>query len=74
MGKMLETPWFEFCQSIVILLILINNREVITPDFSHFVTCIVEDEAHFICVMLYWLLWKCFLVPDSQAEKMKDNA
>lgn len=51
-----------------------NNRESITPDFSHFVTCMVEDEAHFICVMLYWLHWKCFLIPDALEEKMKDNA
>ena len=34
----------------------------------------VEEEAYFICVMLYWLLWKCFLIVDPQFEKMKDNA
>lgn len=73
-ARMLETPWFEFCQSMVMLVILMNNREAITPDFAHFITCMVEDEVHFICVMLYWLLWKCFLVPDPIFEKMKDDA
>jgi hypothetical protein len=70
----METPWFEFLLSIFILCMLINYREVITPDFIHFVTCMVDEEAHFICVMGYWLFWKCFLMPDPMVEKMSDSA
>lgn len=70
----METPVFDFFQSVFILLVLINYREVITPDFIHFITCMVDEEAHFICIMLYWMFWKCFLMPDPQLEKMHDTA
>lgn len=47
-------------------MILLYYREILTPDFIHFVSSIVDDEAHFICITVYWLTWKCFLVPPEQ--------
>ena len=64
--KLRSNPFFDFGESIGIFVILIYYREILTPDFIHFVTCIVDDEAHFICITVYWLVWKCFLVPPEQ--------
>ena len=59
-----ENPWIDCIFSIVILSAMINFREHITPDMLHFVSSMVDDEVHFICIMGYWLLWKCFLKFD----------
>ena len=64
--KLRSNPFFDFGESIGIFVILIYYREILTPDFIHFVTCIVEDEAHFICITVYWLIWKCFMIPPEQ--------
>lgn len=45
---------------------LITYRKQLTPDFIHFITCVVEEEADFVCIMGYWCFWKCFLVMDPQ--------
>jgi hypothetical protein len=70
-------PVFDFFESIAILVIMIYYREIITPDFIHFITCIVDEEAHFICVTIYWMVWKCFLMPEdaniSQAAKVEQR-
>lgn len=60
-----DVPIIEFIISITILLILIDQREVVTPDTMHFVSSMVDDEVHFICIMIYWLTWKCFLIQDE---------
>lgn len=74
---MMSSPWFDFCESITLLVVMINYREILTPDFIHFVTCIVEDEAHFICITVYWLVWKCFFIPEDQnisdAQKIEER-
>jgi hypothetical protein len=68
-----STPWFEFFESIAILTQLIRYRDCLTPDFIHFVTCVVEDEAHFVCITLYWLFWKCFLTIDPNLVNKYDT-
>lgn len=46
-------------------MLLISFREELTPDFLHFVTCMEEEQGHFIWIMLVWLLYKNFLSLDS---------
>jgi len=53
-----------FFFSILLLCVLIKYRDPLTPDFLHFTTCMVEEEAHFIWVMFLWLSYKCFLDVD----------
>ena len=60
-------------ESIAILTQLIRYRDCLTPDFIHFITCVVEDEAHFVCVTLYWLFWKCFLTIDPNLINKYDT-
>ena len=61
----------KFITSIVILLVLVYSREAVTPDFIHFIMSVVDDEAHYICVMYYWLFWKCFLLEDYNIVNLK---
>lgn len=60
-----DNIWIDFILSIGILAGMINHRESITPDVLHFISSMVDDEVHFICIMAYWLLWKCFLTLDE---------
>jgi len=60
-----DLPLIDFTLSITILLLLIEKREIITPDVLHFISSMVDDEVHFICIMVYWLTWKCFLLVDE---------
>ena len=60
-----DLPVIDFTLSITIMLALIEKREVITPDVLHFISSMVDDEVHFICIMIYWLTWKCFLLQDE---------
>ena len=52
---------------------MMKYRDCLTPDFIHFVTCVVEDEANFVCIMLYWLFWKCFLTVDPNVINKYDT-
>ena len=54
-------PFVDFFWSIGLLVILIKYRDGLTPDILHFVTCVVEEEAHFIWIMMFWLVYKCSL-------------
>lgn len=39
----------------------------------HFTTCLHEEEAHFIWVMLLWLTYKCFLSLDTAQEALMSS-
>ena len=54
-------PFCDFFWSIGLLVVLIGYRDSLTPDVLHFVTCVVEEEAHFIWIMIFWLTYKCSL-------------
>jgi hypothetical protein len=43
-------------------------REEITPDFWHFITCLTEEEGHYICCFIYWMIYKCFLLDAYTIE------
>ena len=45
-----------------LLALLLKNRDQLTPDFFHFITCVVEEEGHHLCVFAYWATYKCFLL------------
>jgi hypothetical protein len=66
-------PFIDFFWSIGLLVTLIWLREPLTPDVLHFVTCMVEEEAHFLWVMGYWLCYKCSLT-ISPEEKVLMSA
>jgi hypothetical protein len=53
------------------LELLFAYRDELTPDFIHFLMSVVEDEAHYICIMSYWLFWKCFLLEDHNKVLQK---
>ena len=57
-------PFFNFFASIVLLCILIQNRDAATPDIMHIITNLETDEVHYMWIMLLWLTFKCYLVPD----------
>jgi len=61
----------SFLISILFLCGLIKYRERVTPDFFHFITCVVEEEVHFTCIMVIWLTWKCWLSADTKEDKIK---
>ena len=63
--KVWNGPFCDFFYSIGILSLLIQVREPLTPDFLHFITCVVEEEAHFLWIMMFWLMYKCSLELDS---------
>mmetsp|Transcript_15737 Transcript_15737/g.26545 ORF Transcript_15737/g.26545 Transcript_15737/m.26545 type:complete len:262 (+) Transcript_15737:575-1360(+) len=52
---------FDFLSSICVFSVLVVFREEVTPDLIHFLTCMVEEEAHFVWIMFLWLNFKCFL-------------
>jgi len=54
----------DFVFSIVLFCFFIAYREELTPEFFHFVTCMVEEEGHFIWIMFLWLTYKCYLTMD----------
>mmetsp|Transcript_19188 Transcript_19188/g.29391 ORF Transcript_19188/g.29391 Transcript_19188/m.29391 type:complete len:361 (+) Transcript_19188:10-1092(+) len=72
--SVLDTPWFSFFMSIALFSFLIWMREELTPDFFHFVTCMVEEEGHFIWIMYLWLNYKCFLRMDSTSSRFLSDA
>lgn len=59
-----ESPIAESIFSVALICILVVYREETTPEFLHFVTCVVDEEVHFCFVMLVWLFWRCFLEPE----------
>jgi hypothetical protein len=60
-------PLFDFFYSIAILVMLIIVRDDATPDFLHFMSCVVEEEAHFIWIMFLWIIFKCSLKIDENS-------
>ena len=50
--------------SVALLTVLLWFRDPITPEFSHFVTAIVDEEAHCVFIIILWLLFRNFLEPD----------
>lgn len=75
--KMVEAfvqgPVASFFFSIATLTTLILIRDPLTPDMFHFTTCLHEEEAHFIWVMLLWLTYKCFLSLDTAQEALMSS-
>jgi hypothetical protein len=61
-----DGPFVDFFWSIGLLVILIKVRDSLTPDILHFITCVVEEEAHFIWIMMFWLFYKCSLTLSDQ--------
>jgi len=55
----------DFALSIAILTLLIVFRENLTPAFLHQMSSMTENEVYYICMMSYWLFWKCFLNCDK---------
>jgi hypothetical protein len=70
LDRFFQSPAFEFLVSIGLLSLLITFREDLTPDLLHFVTCMVEEEGHFLWVMLLWLSFKCFLSLDPSQTSL----
>jgi hypothetical protein len=54
--------------SILCLIGMHIYREEITPDFWHFVTCLTEEEGHYLCCFIYWMIYKCFLLDAYTIE------
>ena len=52
--KLRSNPFFDFGESVGICVILIYYREILTPDFIHFVSCIIFHIGHifFICIIV----------------------
>jgi hypothetical protein len=48
-------------------------REPLTPDVLHFVTCVVEEEAHFIWIMMFWLTYKCSLTLEDHNKLLTEG-
>jgi hypothetical protein len=65
MNDIFNNPWISSALSILLLAYMINQREEITPASLHFFTSWVDDEVNFLCIMVYWLTWKCFLIPQE---------
>ena len=59
-----SSQWFDSFESIAVLFILMTYREYIMPDFVHFISCVVDDEAHFLFVTALWLFFRNFLEAD----------
>lgn len=60
-----ETQVYQFLKSIVFMCILIKVRDPLTPNIFHFLTCLVDEEVHFLFIMLLWSIFKCFFTPNS---------
>ena len=64
-----ENAWTNSALSILILAGLLVYRDNLTPRFAHFLCSVVDDEVNFVFVMCYWLVWKCFLVPETEIKR-----
>lgn len=62
----LKSPFFESTKNIFVLWFLLVFRDALTPEFIHFITCQVDDEAHCFYIMFMWLFSKGWLEPDHQ--------
>ena len=65
MNDVLQNPWISSLVSVMLLVFMIKRRDVITPGALHFFTSWVDEEVNFLCIMVYWLTWKCFLIPSD---------
>ena len=45
-------------------MILLKQRDDLTPDFSYYLCTMDPEEVKCFVVMGYWLVWKCGLHPD----------
>lgn len=59
--------------SIILLTYTIRIREILTPDFLHFVTLLKEDYVHMIWVFVLWSIYKCFFIKWADS-KLSDKA
>lgn len=59
-----ETPLYQFLKSITFMCVLIKFRDPLTPNIFHFLTCMVDEEVHFLYIMLLWSIFKCFFTPN----------
>ena len=62
----------DFVMSVLLLHFMTQNREDITPDFFHFITCLTEEEGHYFTCFFYWIVWKCFLLDAITIESYSD--
>ena len=64
--SVLENPWLNSLLSVTLLVAMFRYRESLVPGFLHLFTAMVEEEIAFLTVMVYWGLWKCWLMPEEQ--------
>lgn len=57
-------PLSSMVVSILSLTCFFYFREGLTPDLLHFVSCMEEDQVHFIWVFVLWALSKNFFRPE----------
>jgi hypothetical protein len=51
--------------STVLLITLLKNRDNLTPDFFHFITCVEEEHGHLLWNFFLWATYKAYLVPHD---------
>ena len=57
--------FFSSTVSIVVMFFLAANKDYLTPDIFHFLTCVDEEEVHYIFATGLWLYFKCLLEPSA---------
>ncbi len=60
--------------SIVVLGWMLGERDRLTPDLLHFVTCLDEDIVHLLSTFVLWACYKNFLVPTSDDYVNQNSA
>jgi len=56
---------FKSAFSVIYATWLFGSMDEFTPDFFHYLTCVVEDEGHFLWVILLWSAHKYFFCVDD---------
>jgi len=51
------------------MFFLAANKDYLTPDIFHFLTCVDEEEVHYIFATGLWLYFKCLLEPSADHMK-----